>query len=58
MTQRDVLELAADILSARDGNRGAGQDRGDHSRLDRFAVDLLADELREDVRTLRVADQT
>src|SRR6202035_3779337 len=30
---------------------------GNHARLDRLAIDLLADELREDERTLRMADQ-
>src|ERR1700724_1025959 len=57
MTYGNVLELAADVLPARNWNRSSGQDRGNHARLDRFAVDLLADKFRKDVGTLRVADQ-
>src|SRR6478672_7714903 len=57
MTKRNALELAADVLAAPNCDRSSGQNRGNHARLDRFAINLLADQFREDVGSLRMPDQ-
>src|SRR5262249_12473768 len=55
--QRYVLEGAAYILAARHGQRRAGENRGNHPRLNWFAVDLLANEPLKNERSLGMRDE-
>src|SRR5207237_3561739 len=57
LAHRDVLERSADVFAFRHGDRRAEQDRRQHARLDRLAVDLFADQTSQDERSLRVGDE-
>ena len=52
-----MLERSADVFAFRHGDRRAEQDRRQHARLDRLAVDLFADQTSQDERSLRVGDE-
>jgi hypothetical protein len=52
-----VLKRAADIFAARHRNVGAEEQRRDNSRLNRLAIDFVADQLREHTGSLRMSDE-
>ena len=54
MTQRHVLERAADVFAFRHGDHRAEENGREHPRLNRLPVDFFTDQAIEDERPLRV----